>query len=590
MARGENFETLYQGGYSSLDPNKAYQTNFVGYRVPTGSLGGQTNPTVADQISEVNKVLNQGIKPIEVQSLKPDVFQTIPKQHFKEINRMSKLTGTENNISMHAPIIEPSGMGEQGWSETSREAAEKELNDVMEKAYDLNPKGNTNVTIHSSGTAGSEFKMGEKGLETEKLVVVEKESGKPVQAFEKETLFQPGMEDLEKGEEMTPEERLRSMNKTQWENQLNQLFFNKDRADEILQKNREKIQYLQEMYEQGKINEETLKKDPTAYQGMQAYESAGTYLKDLHQQVGSFFDKAWKHSGKEDKKKLRELNERFKKEISRDPVQQSQAIQNLINGLNEVTPEQYVPIEEFALENSSKTFANVAFNAYKNFGENAPVVSVENLYTGMGFSSAKDFDKLITSSKEQFTDKLVKEKKISEDKAKKIADKLIGATLDVGHLNIAKKKGFTDEDLRKEVEQIAKHVKEVHITDNFGYSDSHLAPGMGNVPFKEILKELEKQGKGKARKILEAGGFAQAFKKSPYPAALEAFGSPFYSEDTIPYWNQSIGLQQSYSSGLGEMLPQVNYQTFGAGFSQLPLELGGSRGGGGSRMSGRPME
>ncbi len=601
MARGDNFTTMYQGGYSSLDPNKAYQTNFVGYRVPAGAVGGQTNPTVANQIQEVNKLLNQGIKPIEVQALKPDVFQTIPKQHFKEINRMSKLTGTENNLSMHAPIVEPSGMGEQGWSETSREASERELNDVMEKAHELNPDGNTNVTIHSSGTAGSEFKMGKEGPEVEKLVVIDKESGKPVNVLEKEIQYSPGG-DLEKPQELTPEERLNSMNETSWEKELNQVFFNKDRADEILKPNAEKIHHFINQYNRGEIKDETLEKDPEAYQGLQAYKKVSPYLHDLRQQAGGFFDKAWKHSDKEkiiitpegkemsQGEYLKKLNESFKEEISNDPVQQSQALQKLIDGLRVVVPEQYVPIDEFALENSSKTFANVAFNAYKNFGENAPVVSVENLYQGMGFSSAKDFDKLLTSSKKQFADKLISEKNISKKQANKIADKLIGATLDVGHLNISKKKGYSDEDLRKEVEQIAKHVKEVHITDNFGYSDSHLPPGMGNVPFKQILKELEKGGKGKARKILEAGGFAQAFKKSPYPETLEAFGSPFYSEDTIPYWNQAIGLQQNYSAGLGEMLPQVNYQTFGAGFSQLPLELGGSKGGGGSRMSGKPME
>jgi len=41
------------------------------------------------------------------------------------------------------------------------------------------------------------------------------------------------------------------------------------------------------------------------------------------------------------------------------------------------------------------------------------------------------------------------------------------------------------------------------------------------------------------------------------------------------------------------MLPQISYETFGAGFSQLPAELGGSRQGNagqGSRMSGKPME
>ena len=58
-----------------------------------------------------------------------------------------------------------------------------------------------------------------------------------------------------------------------------------------------------------------------------------------------------------------------------------------------------------------------------------------------------------------------------------------------------------------------------------------------------------------------------------------------------PYWNQAIGLEQSYFGGYGQMLPNINYEIFGAGFSQLPAELGGQRpGGAGGRMSGRPME
>jgi hypothetical protein len=157
-------------------------------------------------------------------------------------------------------------------------------------------------------------------------------------------------------------------------------------------------------------------------------------------------------------------------------------------------------------------------------------------------------------------------------------------------LNIARKDKFKEEDLRKEVEAIAKHVKHVHITDNFGYSDSHLPPGMGNVPIKEIMQELEKQGFS-GRKILEVGGWFEHFKTSPYSISLEAMGSPIYAMDMAPYWNQTLGLQQGYGGGFGMMLPSTNYQTFGAGFSQLPAELGGQVGTGqGNRMSNKPME
>jgi hypothetical protein len=165
---------------------------------------------------------------------------------------------------------------------------------------------------------------------------------------------------------------------------------------------------------------------------------------------------------------------------------------------------------------------------------------------------------------------------------------MLGITLDVGHLNIARKKGFKEEHLLAEVKEIAKNIKHVHLTDNFGYSDTHLPPGMGNVPFKEILKEVEKAGY-KGKKIVEAGGWPQHFGTSPFPYQLEAFGSPIYTGG--PSWNVAPSFIQGYSGGFGQMLPQIHYETFGAGFSQLPAELGGTRGGGaGSRMSGRPME
>ena len=81
------------------------------------------------------------------------------------------------------------------------------------------------------------------------------------------------------------------------------------------------------------------------------------------------------------------------------------------------------------------------------------------------------------------------------------------------------------------------------------------------------------------------------YANSPFKETLEAFGSPVYSMEMAPYWNQNQGLQQGYYSGYGQMLPQNNYETFGAGFSRLPGELGGQiRSAEGSRMSGRPME
>ena len=106
----------------------------------------------------------------------------------------------------------------------------------------------------------------------------------------------------------------------------------------------------------------------------------------------------------------------------------------------------------------------------------------------------------------------------------------------------------------------------------------------------KIGSGLGKEG-FEGKKIIEAASWWQHFKSPPVKESMEAFGSPLYSMNMAPYWNQSAGFQQNYFSCYGMMLPQGNYETFGAGFSQLPAELGGQRPGAqGGRMSGRGIE
>ena len=66
-----------------------------------------------------------------------------------------------------------------------------------------------------------------------------------------------------------------------------------------------------------------------------------------------------------------------------------------------------------------------------------------------------------------------------------------------------------------------------------------------------------------------------------------AMAKYYASEVAVAVANDAVQI----FGGYGLMLPQINYETFGAGFSRLPSELGGSRQGAeGSRMSGRGME
>ena len=587
MEKGDyTVSNIYQGGTSSFKPT--YGDVFTGYHVASSELGAPTKPDTANQIQQVSQMLNQGIVPIEAGVLDPKVFDQIPKTHFKEIRRMAKLSGAK--ISVHAPLVEPSGISEQGWNETSRKLAEKQLKDVVEKSYEMDSQGNIPITIHSSGLPGTEYKMTPEGKKIEKLMVINQETGKPAPLEEEKKLY-PGRE----GETiMTINQQLESINHTEWLNGLTSLAGQKQQVDDIMKDAVPSLIPILTEYKEG----QEISLTPQQQVAMQQLERADIFMQNVESGFNGMFDKASKYG--DEKENLKIISNEWKKgmeEIQKDPniikmiTLKSEMLSNALNNMKRVdAPKIYVPIEKFAKEKSSETFANVALDSYKKFGEKSPIISIENMFPGMAFASGEGMDKLITESREKFVNKAI-EKGMDKSTAQEKAEKLIGMTLDVGHLNIARKKGFSEKDLVKEVGEIAKHVKHVHLTDNFGYDDSHLPPGMGNVPFKDLLQELEKKGDMKGvRKIVEAGGWFQHFGTSPYPQALEAMGSPIYSMQMGPYWNQAGGLQQGYMSGYGNMLPSTNYQMFGAGFSQLPAELGGQKGEAGGGMSQTPME
>ena len=252
--------------------------------------------------------------------------------------------------------------------------------------------------------------------------------------------------------------------------------------------------------------------------------------------------------------------------------------ENMIKDIgNMPAPQLWKPADDFAADKGSETIANAAFTSYKKYGDKTPIISLENVYPEMPLSRAESLRKVIEDSRNRFAERLSKEKNISKRQAEKVAEKLIGATWDMGHINMLRKYGYSDKDILEETKKISKVVKHVHTTDNFGYQDSHLPPGMGNVPVKEIMKELEKRGySGKA--IMEAGGFPRFFETSPQPYILEAMGSPLYSIDAAPYWSEIRDTFGRYYMGYGEILPKQHFDLYGAGFSTVPQELGGQAG------------
>ncbi len=382
------------------------------------------------------------------------------------------------------------------------------------------------------------------------------------------------------------------------------------------------------------FNSEGKENQTEAYNQMR---KAGLFLENAELSFNSAFHQAYKYGSDKQRKELKKLSEEYttamygdkKKEIlgakesyeNFIPIYEPQKRVHILNATlekmgnitenravvnkngeyvlkngrpfrdrNYGTPEVFQETEKFAMGKASQTFGNLTMKSYDKFGGNAPVIVIENMFQGMAFSRAEDMKKLVEMSRKNFVKQLISEKGMDEKKAKGIADKHLGVTWDVGHVNIMKKKGFTDKDVIEQTKLIAPMVKHVHLTDNFGYADTHLAPGMGNVPIKGILEELEKTGRfDEMRKITEAGAFVQHFKKSPHPLTMAAFGSSIYGMKSAPYWNQVMDIQGSYFGGYGTVNPSQHHSMYGSGFTTMPVELGGQMPGGQSRFGGAPM-
>ncbi|MDE1848891.1 MAG: hypothetical protein KGH55_02570 [Nanoarchaeota archaeon] len=588
-----NIENIYGGGYSSLDSEKA--GGFVGYRIPSGKLGIATDPRTANILADVSQKLQSGAKQIEVSSIQPDVFESIPNQQIKEVQRLSKLTGVD--VSLHGILVDPSGFTQQGYNELAREESERQMLSNVIRGHELNPDGNIPVTFHASqGWGGIEYKRTKTGVEEMRIPIVNQETGQ-VTLVQTETEHLPGMSaaELEKGTSVSAREHVKVRNDTEWKTSISNLVAIKERADSIIRET-EPIATIAMEKMHGGAN-----LTPVEREAYMRHYNAGLELHEIHKHLNGLFDKAYKYGEGEIRTEggnrkyqdvLVQISENFGKSLkdARSLSDQSDVMGQLMQNLDALqSPEVHKPFEDFAIDKSATTFANVALGAYKKFHDKAPIISIENPPAGGGISTAEDLKRLVEASRKKFVDIAVEKEGMSRGAAEEQAKKLIGVTWDVGHINMLRKYGYTEEDIIKQSEKIAPLVKHVHLSDNFGFEHTELPMGMGNVPINKIMQKLGEKG-FEARKVIEAGNWWQHFKTSPLPESLEAFGSPVYGMKMAPYWNQSISTQ-GYFSGYGMMLPQVNYETFGSGFSMLPQELGGQRNNNGrSRMGGNALE
>lgn len=615
-----SYENMYDGSTSPLEPvfsgNPVYSS--IEYQVPFSNLGTHVDPRTANQIKEVSEALNTGVRNVEVQGTQPEILESIPKQHFEEIRRLAKLSGAE--LSFHAPMIDPSGLTQHGWEKMNQDAAERELWHAVQRSHDLDPNGNIPVTIHASTAQlpPAEFKVMENGKEKIKSILLIDPNGNIGQIKEEERYF-PTEAGQKIGEKVPfdPVKELKRRNAEVWLGQLNSLNYYAHQGDNSITHSSEilddfekaakeygtTIEELEKEERKGELDKNKIDLLNIAKNYKKELDHGALYLRDAYVNLKKNFDIIYKNSEGKDRKKLNDFAQKMAPKVeafdkikndSNELREFSNDIQEGVKILGDVRkPEVYKPLREFAVDKTAETVANLAVSSYKQFGSSAPIISVENHPANMSvLTKAEDIREVIEQSRKKFVEK-AKQQGYSEGDAKQMSEKLIGATWDVGHINQLRKFGYGKEDIIKQSKTIAPYVKHVHLSDNFGYENTELPMGMGNVPMKEILGKLGQEG-FKGKQIVEAAAWWQHFspggkQSPPIVPTMQAMSSPLYAMAMGPTWEQIYGTSSGYFSGYGAINPEIHHSLYGAGFSSLPQELGGQIAGKDSRMTGTPM-
>lgn len=617
-----NKENYYQCENSSLNPNNATLTN---YNLPNASrLGFPGSPQTANQVNETVNAIKQGVKAFEVTMLNPESTETIPKQHFKEMRQLMKLSGVKPSV--HGPLIDAAGFTEHGWGgEPEIENNKRRMFESIERTHELDKKGNIPIVFHSSnGIPGATWEKNKKGeINKRTLGIINQETGQIQQIKEKEyftplRVSEKNTTDVKKAGYLSKvEDQIKVLNDTEWHNTLTELSTHSKNAEDIFSRAEP---YINENLRNAVIKNnkiinqntgEEINLTPQQNQAISNIQQAQIFNDNIQLTFHSAFEKAFKYGTEKQRQELKNLANDYSEKINRfsgeellSPIKYHQLLQESIYKLNQVTsprlnpqtktidpnygsPKIYEDVESFALEKAADTFGDLAIKSYDKFKKKAPIIAIENMFEGMAFSRGNQMKEIVDKSREKFTNWLINQKKLDKKKAQEIANEKIGITWDVGHLNIMKKSGFDDKDLLEETKKVRDDVKHIHLTDNFGYADTHLPPGMGNVPFKQLLEELEKNGQyNEMRKIVESGNFVKEFKQSAYPPSLSALGSPIYGAKADSHWGQLQGVYGGYFGGQGAINPQIHHSIYGAGFTTLPTELGGNIPGEQSRFSG----
>ena len=165
-------------------------------------------------------------------------------------------------------------------------------------------------------------------------------------------------------------------------------------------------------------------------------------------------------------------------------------LSNVIEQLREITP-----LKDYGLEKIADAVAELTEYSIGVSNDNPIHLAIENLASPQMYgSSASELLEIIEESRKRLAFRLQERGRRSSE-SKSSAKEFIGATLDIGHLNVCRQFYRGDAFHKWMVSQArdlanANVIFNLHLSDNRGMDDSHLLIGEGNSPIKEILGAL----------------------------------------------------------------------------------------------------
>jgi hypothetical protein len=248
--------------------------------------------------------------------------------------------------------------------------------------------------------------------------------------------------------------------------------------------------------------------------------------------------------------------------------------------------ESIVPIEDFAKERSMKSLAELgeyAMHVSKEKKTEKPLFIVpENVFPHMGYGShPEELIELVEGARDVMV-KDLKNSGIEEDRAKKLAEQHIKATLDTQHLGMWKRhfireegesdKKFDERFNKWYMDEVKKMHKagiigNIHIVDGFGRGHTHVVAGGGTMPVVEAVSWLKEHGYNE-NMISEAHGNLPVMMTGTW----EAFGAGIYGGRKGELWtdvqNSYFGRNAPPNYVVGDYRPSEDW-TFWSG---VPLE------------------